>query len=174
MDSIGPKLFVIILLGSFFFSLAVLYRSYVFPNELVDVVPTPTIAPSNVPIQTITEQPAVLAEQSGLPNSLSIDYETPGNAVVIDRVSLAQNGFVAIFTDDNGTPGQDIGHSDLLAGSQEQVVVYVNQSLTPGTKLWALVIGDDGDGAYGYPGTDLILTDVDNAAIQVLFEVRPE
>lgn len=172
MDTIGSKIYLTLLFGAFFASCFILYRSYVPAGSAVNNV-------SSSFAEVMQENETALSatpsnSQTGLPNTLILDYETPGNAVIVDRVSLGQGGFVAVFRDESGAPGRDVGHSELLTGAQENVVVYISEPMNVGEVLWARLIGDDGDGQYENPGEDQLLTDELGENVELRFEVREE
>ncbi|MFO7966155.1 MAG: PQQ-dependent sugar dehydrogenase [Archaeoglobaceae archaeon] len=72
--------------------------------------------------------------------------------VNIDSVYFDEPGYVVVHRDDNGSPGAVIGHSDLISGEMQDLMVNVSGDITP--TVYPMLHYDDGDGVYDFPGND--------------------
>ena len=91
-------------------------------------------------------------------NHLSVDdqYADDG-AVVVETVFTSSDGFLVLHADDNGEPGEPIGHTPIESGFATGVTVNVSDEYR-GTQngqraVWAVLHLDDGDGKFE-PGRD--------------------
>ncbi len=78
-----------------------------------------------------------------------------GKSVTVPRADLSGvNGWLAIHADDNGQPGEVLGHAPLREGENTDVAVRLDQPVRSG-RLYAMVHADDpDDGAYTFPDGD--------------------
>lgn len=74
------------------------------------------------------------------------------DSVLINRVSLAEEGHLVVHGDDRNRLGEPIGSVSLSPGTHYNVEVPVNESAYPADReyfrLWAVVYEDDGDGSF--------------------------
>ncbi|MCG1003399.1 MULTISPECIES: PGF-CTERM sorting domain-containing protein [Halobacterium] len=82
------------------------------------------------------------------------DQPTDGDSVVVDRVELAQAGFVAVHDSsllDGDATGSVVGHSQYLsAGVHENVRVELNESVGDETVIPMPHVDSDGDQTYDF------------------------
>jgi hypothetical protein len=91
------------------------------------------------------------------PSALAADAQSSdGTSIVIASVTLPAQGFIAVHSDADGSPGAVIGHSDLLpAGDSTDVTVTLDEAITESTTLWPMVhIDIDRDGEYTFEPPD--------------------
>jgi hypothetical protein len=94
--------------------------------------------------------------------------------VVVETLSTAAPGFVVLRADDDGDPGDPVGHSAVPAGQfQTDVPVRVDADVWEGwtgnRTLRAMVHHDDGDGTFD-PDEDRSMADRESAA-ETAFEL---
>ncbi len=84
------------------------------------------------------------------------DQSSDGTTIVIAKVDLPSNGFIAVHADSEGSPGPVIGVSDLLeAGENTDVTITFDEALAASAIVWPMVhIDIDGDGAYTFMPPD--------------------
>lgn len=91
------------------------------------------------------------------------------NLVRLDRVKLAQNGYVVIRMDNGGTPGDTVvGYNRYSAGDYPSVSFTIDGSLlsTGANALWAVLHTDAGtDSVFEFPGADIPLTNTDGTPV---------
>lgn len=75
------------------------------------------------------------------------------DAVTVPRVALDEDGYVVVRTEEDGGPGEVVGHAAVEAGDHSDVDVPVDRDALGSdgetVSLWVSVVRDDGDGAYG-------------------------
>lgn len=86
-------------------------------------------------------------------SAYGVRQETNGSTVTVDNVSLASPGYVTIHAvEQDYSPGDAVGHTQLEAGSHENVTVDIDESfyesLDDRFRLYAIVHTDDGDGEF--------------------------
>lgn len=92
-------------------------------------------------------------EQETRQPSLTVsDQVMEDGQVNIDSVYLDEPGYVVVHKDDNGSPGAVIGHSDLISGEHQDVMISVSGDITP--TVHPMLHYDDGDEMYEFPGDD--------------------
>lgn len=94
-----------------------------------------------------------------------------GASVLVDRVVLARDGYVAVHADGDGAPGPVIGVSPLLAkGTHEKVAVEVGPPLERGeTTVWPVLHAEDnGNRTFDYPAADQAVTFGDGGEVVVV------
>ncbi len=107
------------------------------------------------PTTVLPTQNPVPHTGSDLTPSVSVsDQELTNGAVTIAQADSPGPGWMVIHADNGGKPGAVIGHAQLQAGENDNVVVQVDESkVTP--SLYAMLHEDAGQvGAYEFPGPD--------------------
>jgi hypothetical protein len=90
--------------------------------------------------------------------------------LVINEVTSAAAGWLVIYSDAAGSPGDVLGYSAVEAGQNEEVVVLIDPFQATET-LHALLHLDDGEaGVFDYPGPDNPVT-VDSTEVGATFVV---
>ncbi len=98
------------------------------------------------------------------------DQAVTDGAVTIDQVSSPGPGWMVIHADNGGKPGAVIGHTQLQAGENDNVVVQVDASKVTPT-LYAMLHADEGvQGAYEFPGPDIPVL-LDGQMVSPAFQV---
>jgi hypothetical protein len=111
------------------------------PEPTNTAVPKPTVTPEPTPII-----PRISVENQSL---------TEEGLLVIDSVTSAGPGWVALFSDDNGLPGTELGFAAVPAGDSESINISLDPRAATST-LYARLHVDSGErGEFEYPGSDL-------------------
>jgi hypothetical protein len=78
------------------------------------------------------------------------DQRTPGDTLVIDDLVLPEGGgFVAVYQDGSGAPGELLATSQHLgAGDHADVELELDQTLDADGQVWIMAHGDEGDDAF--------------------------
>jgi hypothetical protein len=75
------------------------------------------------------------------------------DAVTVPRVELDGDGYVVVRAEEDGGPGEIVGHAAVEAGNHSDVEVPVDSDALGSdgetVYLWVSVVRDDGDGSYG-------------------------
>jgi hypothetical protein len=91
------------------------------------------------------------------------------NLVRIDRVKLAQAGYVVIRTNNNGVPGDTVvGYNRFDAGDNTNVSFTIDSTLLAAgaNALWAVLHTDAGTASiFEFPGADVPLTNTDGTPV---------
>ncbi|HWQ14041.1 MAG TPA: LPXTG cell wall anchor domain-containing protein [Roseiflexaceae bacterium] len=83
------------------------------------------------------------------------DQPLVDQSVTIKAVNASQDGWVTVHLDEGGKPGRVLGHSAIKKGANSNVVVKLEEAVSPGTKVWPMLHIDAGTiGAYEFPGVD--------------------
>jgi plastocyanin len=92
----------------------------------------------------------------------------PGDSFSVDLVNFTEGGFIAVYGDDEGNPGELIGNSEYMGeGSYSDFNILLTREIVVGEVLYAVMHADtDGDGIFN-PETDAILTYEDGTPIMV-------
>jgi len=122
------------------------------------------------------EEPVVIPEEVLVP-SVSVPDQASGTEVFIDEAVLPDGGYVVIHRANNiegeeGTPGDVIGVSDFMSGTENNFLVTITEETTEGDMLFAMLHTDDGDGIFDSE-LDTPLT-VNESVVMVSFEIVPE
>ncbi|MCU1357113.1 MAG: hypothetical protein JWM89_2531 [Acidimicrobiales bacterium] len=93
---------------------------------------------------------------------------------VVDSVTLAKPGFVAVFADAKGAPGELLGSSRLLkVGAHRDVAVRLTTKLKRSTAVFVIPFADtDGDGKIGWPTGDQPIG-TDRGLVLVRLRLKP-
>lgn len=118
-----------------------------------------------------TPAPVATEDKEGL----VVGNHTPAKTAVIDSATLKKSGFVAIFENKNGKPGEVLGVSQLLtAGKHENITVALSRKTVSGESLFAKLYSDNGDGNFELPGPDAPVKDEAGNEIMVQFQVTSQ
>lgn len=81
------------------------------------------------------------------PSVLVLNQKAGGKSVKVSYVYLPDNGYVAIFADQNGKRSDTaLGFTPLDKGNHNDVAVEIKEGARPGSALWATLYKDvDGD-----------------------------
>lgn len=98
---------------------------------------------------------AVALAQTATPSITVRDQAVQNGSVMVERVVAAEDGWVEIHADANGTPGAEVGHAAVKAGTTDSLVVPINEAVaTP--RMWAMLHIDAGvKGKWEFPGPDV-------------------
>lgn len=106
--------------------------------------PTETAAP--------TEQ-----ETAQVTGAISVSDQTgDGTTVAVDAVTITgAEGFVVVHLDEDGAPGQVLGHVGIPEGTSSNVQVPLDSPLAEAATVWPMLHVDAGTlGTYEFPGAD--------------------
>src|SRR3989344_3361418 len=104
-------------------------------------------------------------------NIIYVAEQRSGPSVLVDFVSMAKDGYVVIYDNDNGKFGKIIGNSKILPkGESRNVYVGLIRSVVSGESMFAMLHEDNGDNAF-YPTIDVPLRDQDGNIMYMLFGV---
>jgi plastocyanin len=79
---------------------------------------------------------------------------------------------VVVHEDAGGAPGADIGNSQLLIGTNENVQIALDRDTSAGETLHAMLHRDaDDDGVYDFPGVDVPLKDAQDQVLVAAFQI---
>ena len=81
------------------------------------------------------------------------DQSLENDQVKVASFFLDKPGYVVIHADVDGKPGTVIGNSELVSGSYSNFKVIIDATQA-GTRVFAMLHYDDGDGQYEFPGDD--------------------
>lgn len=117
-------------------------------------VPPPSTENTTVPDVVATDGP----EPGDFEGTIqALDQSSDGETVTIDAVTFTQrNGWVAVFDEQEGAPGQVIGTAAIQPAEEGEVVVELDEPLEPGEHvLWAQLLIDSAPvGEFNWPGGD--------------------
>ena len=118
-----------------------------------------------------SEGPKLVSMTDGQ-NTVVVSDQDFGESVTVKLVTLSGSGYVVIHADADGSPGEVIGHSGVLTGVSESLVVTLDRASKPGETLYAMLHGeDDDDGVYSFPDADAPLRDSNDKLLVVSFQV---
>jgi hypothetical protein len=92
--------------------------------------------------------------------------------VVVDEVTLAEPGFVAVLADGDGAPGEVLGTSEALAAGPHHDVEVPVEVGEAGDVFVMAFVDADGDGELGWPEHDEPVG-ADDGVLLVLVRVEP-
>lgn len=105
------------------------------------------------------------------------DQTGDGTTVEVDSLSIdGASGFVVVHRDDDGAPGEVIGHQAIAEGSSSDVTVTLDTALEDSQALWPMLHVDAGEvGTYEFPGSDVPVTaDGEIVMVQIDYTVAAE
>jgi hypothetical protein len=120
------------------------------------VSPTATQAPPTAtqPPPTATTPPPTPTEKVIIAAVSVADQDIVDNSVVVPQVVSADQGWIVIHADQDGSPGAVIGYAQVAQGENNDVTVEVDTSVATQT-LYAMLHVDAGTaGTYEFPGND--------------------
>lgn len=83
------------------------------------------------------------------------DQPVMNRKIVIDEIHSGDQGWIAIYADQNGMPGRVIGYQHIIPGIFKQLEIEIDLSEAT-VVLYAMVHKDHGNiGIFEYPGIDL-------------------
>ncbi len=104
-------------------------------------------------------------------NALYVSDQRADAVVTVALVSLDRSGYVVIYADNKGIPGDILGNSAILsAGEHRKVSVRLIRFTSNGEHLFAVLHEDNGDGSF-YPPVDTSIKDQDGNAISMPFVI---
>lgn len=108
-------------------------------------------APTTPPPSTVAVGVASGAQVKALKSQTS-----DGTSVVIAEVHLPTPGYVAVYADGKGAPGQLLGASGLLAtGKHDAVKVELSQKLAKSGRVFVMLhVEDNGNQRFDFPKAD--------------------
>ncbi|MGO4682910.1 DUF7282 domain-containing protein [Hyphomicrobium sp. 2TAF46] len=115
---------------------------------VLSAVAAAVIALAAHPAVAMTDQPANPEATAQVPASvLAFNQKLKGDAVSISYVHLPENGYVAVFADQDGKrSGKVLGFTALPRGNHNDVSVKISNRVEPGSAMWASLYKDvDGD-----------------------------
>lgn len=122
-------------------------------------------------IESGVEQTEVVKE---IAPEIVVPKQAGGTNVFIESVTLNSNGYVVVHKDKDGDLGDIIGVSKLLLpGTTDNFLMNINEEVTEGDSLFAVVHLDDGDGVFG-ASLDAPATDADGNKVMVGFPIVNE
>jgi len=122
--------------------------------------------------QTITPVPEVAPQPQVSTNSATVSAQQAAESVTVDKVSLAESGYVVIHEETAGAPAKVVGASNLLqAGEYDNLSIKLSRVAKSGEGLYAMLHSDDGDGVYGFPDEDFPIKDQLGNIVLVRFQV---
>jgi hypothetical protein len=136
-------------------------------DESQDVASLATATPGETESLVANQVPDDVDDRQFSPTITVSEQESDGRTVVVDRVEFAtpkglgSEGWLVISADDEGRPGDVLGHVKMPAtGFDSSVEVTLDEPLQPEggvreVQLWATVHRDGSpDGEFQWPGND--------------------
>lgn len=116
-----------------------------------------------------------VAQEEATGSISASDQSGDGSTVVVDEVTIeGANGFVVVHLDDEGAPGEVLGHAEISEGTTTDVTVTLDSPVTEDVTLWPMLHFDAGEvGTYEFPGPDGPVT-VDGDVVMVPIEYTVE
>lgn len=98
------------------------------------------------------------------------------NSLMISKVRATQPGWVVIYGDTDGQPGEVVGWAPVRQGENDQIKLTLTgtsvQSAVSGGMLWAVLHVDMGaPGTFEFPGVDAPLKDASGNLVMTSFRV---
>ncbi|PSQ59900.1 hypothetical protein BRD18_02390 [Halobacteriales archaeon SW_7_71_33] len=81
-------------------------------------------------------------------NHVSANPQVADDGLVVESASVAGDGHLVVHRDDDGRPGEPIGHAGVEQGYHENVRVTLDADVGAETTLWVVLHEDDGDGEF--------------------------
>ena len=159
-----PKLWI------FFFLIVVILVAAIFVTG-----PTPTVPVSE---ESTEPEPTRYATFEGMldlgGNAVYVENQMSGSSsILVGFVVLSAPGYVVIYNDDSGVPGEVIGESILLQTGGEHLTVALDEPLVEDQVYYAMLYQDDGDGQFR-EDADTQAVDSEQSVILMTFLATPE
>lgn len=104
-------------------------------------------------------------------NAIVIFDQQPNSYIVISLVSLKKEGYVAIYSNNQGQPGQIIGGSKLLPkGESRDITANLNRLSIDGESLFGILHDESGDDIFS-PNLDIPIRDDQDNIIYTRFNI---
>mgnify|MGYP005993784807 CR=1 FL=1 len=100
--------------------------------------------------------PVILAT-SAIADEITTSEQPAGKSLTVETVTIANDGWLVIHAIADGKPvvPASIGHTAVKAGTTENVVVELTETVESGSKVLAMLHVDKGRiGDYEFPGDD--------------------
>jgi hypothetical protein len=120
------------------------------PSPVTPTFPTVTLTPTLTPTPTPTPEPTVIPRLVRA-SAQSVDDE---GTLVVETVSLPADGWLVIYRQTDGNPGEIIGQTPLAAGEHTDVNVVIDPSTVTETLYAGLHIDEGAKGIFEFPGED--------------------
>lgn len=149
-------------------------------SPVPDASPQPTPVTQDLPLNDADpNNPATQGGAAGAmlagSNTIFMNPQMPGSEIQVTTVMLQQPGYVVIHRDNNGEPGEVIGHSALLGTDVVDARVELNEAVVDGDQLYAMLHSDDGDGVYEFPDADEpIVDETTGEPVMMLFTISAD
>ncbi len=103
-------------------------------------------------------------------NAIFVENQQAGQREVwVGYAVLSKPGFVAIYNDRDGMPGDVIGNSGWMVEGGEHVLIRAEESLVQGQVYYAVAYHDDGDAEFSEIH-DTQATDFEDTVVLMTFE----
>ena len=99
---------------------------------------------------------------------VSLKDQVEGSTVMLDKVGLAQSGWVVIHEDDNGKPGKILGAQLFDAGAWTNGQVDLLRGTVSAKSYYAMLHSDNGDRAFD-PKKDTDVMDANGMMVMTKF-----
>lgn len=135
-----------------------------------EAVPQEDVSPmsSEVSLPTSREENVDLMQKKGS-GFIFVENQSVGKEIVIiQRVEFIRPGFVIVRKSVAGVPAEQIGTSELLEGTQENVVIDLTESLQSDQVYAAQMVADNGDGLF-QEGKDLLISNDEQIVLMMSF-----
>ncbi len=106
-------------------------------------------------------------------NIISVGDQTSGLRVMVDAVIFEKDGWVAIYEDSGGAPGNILGAQRFTEGEHKNGSVDLLRSTMPETYYYAILHNEDGDRAFNMR-IDTPIIGIDGKRIMSMFKTLPE
>ncbi len=111
-------------------------------------------------------------------NAIYLENQSSGTTgVQVGFAVLARPGFVVIFDDDDGVPGEVIGTSNLLQSGGEHLTVALQTFLIDGAVYYAVLYHDNGDLVFDENTDTQALDSTDSVVLMTFlstYDAQPE
>jgi plastocyanin len=120
--------------------------TYEFPGP-----DAPVIINGNIVMQQIT-----ITAASAVAPSVTANDQPAGSSITVAKVIATQDGWITVHANTTANqPGDQLGHTQIKAGENDNLVVQVSPAPKAGDKVWPMLHIDAGViGTYEFPGPD--------------------
>ena len=116
-----------------------------------------------------------LAQEDATGSISASDQSGDGSTVLVDEVTIeGGGGFVVVHLDDDGAPGEVLGHVEIPEGTSTDVTVTLDSPVDEDVTLWPMLHFDAGEvGTYEFPGPDgPVVVDGDVVMVPIAYTVE--